>query len=66
VISEKYRGIGVGTALMQTLLEELKVLNYKKMSLSVDKATRAINLYKRLEFKVIKEQETDLLMVNDL
>jgi len=51
---------------MQTLLEELKVLNYKKMSLSVDKATRAINLYKRLEFKVIKEQETDLLMVNDL
>ena len=65
-ISENYRGIGVGTALMQALLNELKVLGYKKMSLSVDKANRAVNLYKRLEFKVIKELETDLLMVKDL
>ena len=65
-ICEKYRGIGVGTALMQALLHELKVLGYKKLSLSVDKANRAVTLYKRLEFKVIKEQETDLLMVKDL
>lgn len=65
-IREKYRGIGVGTALMQTLLQELKALGYKKISLSVDKANRAVNLYKRLEFKVLKEQETDFLMVKDL
>ncbi|MGM0653173.1 MAG: N-acetyltransferase family protein [Bacillota bacterium] len=65
-IYEKYRGMGVGTALMQALTEELKMLGYKKLSLSVDKANRAVNLYKRLEFKVIKEQETDFLMVKDL
>ena len=65
-ISEKFRGIGVGTALMQALIEELKVLGYKKLSLSVDKANRAVTLYKRLEFKVIKEQETNFLMMKDL
>ncbi len=65
-ISEKYRGMGVGTALMQALLRELRILGYKKISLSVDKANRAVTLYKRLGFKVIKEQETDFLMVKDL
>ena len=65
-IYEKYRGMGVGTALMQTLLRELRVLGYKKVSLSVDKANRAVALYKRLGFKVIKEQDTDFLMVKDL
>jgi ribosomal protein S18 acetylase RimI-like enzyme len=65
-IYEKYRGMGIGTALMRALLKELKALGYKKLSLSVDKANRAVNLYKRLKFKVIKEQETDILMVKDL
>jgi ribosomal protein S18 acetylase RimI-like enzyme len=65
-IYEKFRGMGVGTALMQALLSELWVLGYKKVSLSVDKANRAVALYKRLGFKVIKEQETDFLMVKDL
>jgi len=51
---------------MQALLSELRVLGYKKVSLSVDKANRAVALYKRLGFKVIKEQETDFLMVKDL
>ena len=51
---------------MQALLEVLKVLGYKKLSLSVDKANRAVNLYKKLEFKMIKEQETDFLMVKYL
>ncbi len=65
-IYEEYRGMGVGTALMQALIEKLKALGYKKISLSVDKANRAVTLYKRLGFKVIKEQETDFLMVKDL
>ncbi len=43
-----------------------KVLGYKKLSLSVDKANRAVTLYKRLEFKVIKKQEADFLMVKYL
>jgi ribosomal protein S18 acetylase RimI-like enzyme len=65
-IYEKYREMGVGTALMQALIEKLKALGYKNISLSVDKANRAVALYKRLGFKVIKEQETDFLMVKDL
>ncbi len=65
-IYEKYRGMGIGTTLMQALLIELRFLGYKNISLSVDRANRAVALYKRLGFKVIKEQETDLLMVKDL
>jgi ribosomal protein S18 acetylase RimI-like enzyme len=65
-ISEKYRGMGVGTVLMQALLRELKGLGYQKISLSVDKVNRAVTLYKSLGFKVIKEQETDFLMVKEL
>ena len=51
---------------MQARLSELRVLGFKKISLSVDKANRAITFYKRLGFKVIKEQETDFLMLKDL
>lgn len=65
-ISEKYRGMGVGTVLMQALLKELKGLGYQKISLSVDKVNRAVTLYKSLGFKVIKEQKTDYLMVKEL
>lgn len=61
-------GIGLGTALMQALLKELTILGYKKLSLRVDKSNRAVNLYKNLnsKYKVIKEQENDLLMVKGL
>jgi ribosomal protein S18 acetylase RimI-like enzyme len=65
-ISEDYRGAGIGTALMKALLQELNLLGYKKISLSVVKANRAATLYRRLGFKVIKEQETDFLMVKEL
>jgi ribosomal protein S18 acetylase RimI-like enzyme len=65
-IGEEHRGKGIGTALMQPLLRELRVLGYSKISLSVDKANRAVTLYKSLGFKVIKEQETDFLMVKEL
>jgi len=65
-VSEHYRGIGIGTALMQAMFNELKCRGYKKISLSVDKANRAITLYKRLGFKVIKEQDNDFLMIKDL
>jgi len=65
-VSEHCHGIGIGSALMKALLSELKCRGYKKISLSVDKANRAVTLYKKLGFKVVKEQNTDFLMIKDL
>ena len=38
-LNKKYRGQGIGTALMETMLEELKERGYKQTSLAVQKPT---------------------------
>lgn len=65
-VLEDYRGEGIGTALMHTLMAELKTRGYERLSLSVDKLNRAVGLYKKLGFRIVKEQETDFLMVKRL
>ncbi len=64
-VMERYRGNGVGTALMEQLFADLQEKGFKRLSLSVDKTNRAVNLYRKLGFKQYKEQETDLLMIKD-
>lgn len=61
-----YRGRGIGTTLMEHLFTELNAIGFKKLSLSVNKKNRAVNLYKRLGFEKVKEQETDYLMIKSL
>ncbi len=65
-VYEKHRNRGVGSALMNTLLAELKLKGYKHLSLSVDKQNRAVGLYKKLGFRVVKEQDTDYLMLKKI
>ena len=57
-----YRNKGIGTALLK---EHLKVLkkNYKRVSLSVNKENYAVDLYKKLGFDIIKENDEDYIMV---
>ncbi len=65
-VYERHRDNGIGTALMNTLLAELKLKGYEHLSLSVDKQNRAVGFYKRLGFEVFKEQDTDYLMVKKI
>jgi len=65
-VIEKFRSRGVGTALMKALIAELKLRRYGALSLSVDKQNQAVNLYKMLNFKTVKEQDTDYLMIKKL
>jgi GNAT superfamily N-acetyltransferase len=65
-IFEQYRGRGLGTDLMKALMAELKLKGFERLSLSVDKRNRAVGLYEKLGFMVVKEQETDYLMVRTL
>lgn len=60
---EEYRGKGIGTKLMQTMLNLLKEKGYKKTSLSVQKNNYAVKMYKKVGFKIIDETEEEYIMV---
>lgn len=55
-IKEGYRNRGFGNQLMVKIFEKLKASGFKKVSLSVDKRNRAVNLYRRFGFEAISEQ----------
>lgn len=60
---KKYRGLGIGTALMRNMLNLLKEKGYEKASLSVQKQNYACGLYLKTGFKIVDENEEEYLMV---
>lgn len=60
---EEYRCLGIGTALWRTMLKLLKDKEYKQVSLSVQKANYAVNMYRKVGFEVIGENEEEYIMV---
>ncbi len=65
-VAPGHQGKGVGSALLPALLTALYDGGRRRASLSVDKGNRARSLYERLGFAVVREGETDLVMVADL
>lgn len=63
---EEYRHFGLGTALMKEMLQFLKDKGYKQTSLSVQKANYAVNIYRKVGFEVVKENEEEYIMVCQL
>lgn len=62
----EFRGHGIGTYLLQTLLGEAKEQGYRGISLSVQKDNPAHHLYQRVGFEIHEERDTDYLMVTSL
>ncbi|QCD43015.1 GNAT family N-acetyltransferase [Duncaniella dubosii] len=62
----EYRGRGIGSRLLESLLNTLCENGYKKVSLSVDKTNYAVSIYRKFGFETIVEREHDYLMVNHL
>lgn len=64
----RFRGQGIGTAMMRVLLDELHEAGYARVSLSVQKENPARRLYERLGFQIIGDgfDETEWLMVKNL
>lgn len=60
---KEYRGNGTGTALMKTMLRELKEKGYGKASLSVQKANYATKMYQQVGFEIVGENEEEYIMV---
>ncbi|WP_350453711.1 GNAT family N-acetyltransferase [Slackia heliotrinireducens] len=60
-----FRGFGLGTAMMRSMLDELRAAGYARASLSVQKENPALRLYERLGFRIIGDgfDDTEWLMV---
>lgn len=61
-----YRSKGIGTMLMKKMLDYLKEKGYEQTSLSVQKANYASNLYLKLGFEVVHEDEQEYIMLRCL
>lgn len=59
----EYRGNGIGTQMMRTMLDELKNAGYRQASLAVQKANYAVRMYKNTGFRIVDENEEEYIMV---
>ena len=60
---KEYRGLGIGTAMMKQMLTELKIRDYQKTSLAVQKENYAVKMYKNVGFEIVDENEEEYIMV---
>lgn len=60
---KEYRGQGIGTALMEKMLELLRESGYKRASLAVQKKNYAVKMYKKVGFEIIDENDEEYIMV---
>lgn len=65
-VFKKYRGLGIGTALLKELLSSIKSSGYSKVSLSVQKTNYAVNMYKKAGFSILKENSEEYIMIVQL
>lgn len=62
-VFDDYQNMGIGTALMNKMLEHLKKLNYTKASLAVQKENYAVRMYQDVGFKIVDENEQEYIMI---
>ncbi len=60
---KEYRGLGIGTELMERMLQELSIRGYEKASLAVQKANYAVRMYRKVGFEIVGENEEEYLMM---
>lgn len=65
-LHKEYRGMGIGTALMEKMLASLRCEGYERMSLSVQKANYAFKMYCKVGFEIFDEKDEEYIMVNRL
>jgi ribosomal protein S18 acetylase RimI-like enzyme len=61
-LAPDFRGQGIGTQLLQTLLEAAAT-RFRAVSLSVEKSNPARRLYERFGFEIVEYDATSLLML---
>lgn len=61
-IYPQYRNKGIGTSLLKNFLTFLREKNYTQISLSVQKNNYAVNMYKKLGFKIVSQNQSEYIM----
>ena len=61
-----FRKSGIGTALLYAMLERKKTDGYSRISLSVQKANYAVEMYRKAGFYVVSENEDEYIMAVQL
>ena len=62
-IKPEFQGQGIGTKMLDAMFLKLTILNYKQVSLSVDKRNFAYDLYKKFDFKEVEINENSIKML---
>lgn len=65
-VFDKYQKMGIGTTLMNKMLEHLKELHYPKASLAVQKVNYAVRMYQKVGFEIACENEQEYIMIHRL
>ena len=63
---KEYRGQGIGTKMMRSMLDLLRSKGYKRASLAVQKANYAVKMYRRSGFQTVDENTEEYIMVCEL
>ena len=63
---KKYRGLGIGTALLNQLLSVERLAGYSRISLSVQKNNYAVKMYEKIGFTVVDEKSEEYIMAVNL
>lgn len=63
---KEYRGQGIGTDMMKEMLSLLKAHGYKRVSLSVQKTNYAVEMYRKIGFDIVRENEEKWIMICNL
>ena len=60
---QEYRGQGIGTQLLNQMLDMLRRKGYPQVSLSVQKENYALRMYQKAGFETVEERGEEVLMV---
>lgn len=63
---KEYRNKGIGHRLMEAIIENLQEKSYRQISLSVQKANYAVDMYLKLGFTITKETIDEYIMVKKI
>ena len=66
LLYKEYRRKGIGTRLMEEMLENLRDQGYKRVSLAVQKANYAVKMYQKTGFRIMNENDEEFIMVCEL
>lgn len=63
---KEYRNYGIGTDLMEQMLNKIKMQEYKQVSLSVQKMNYAVHMYLKAGFEIVDENDEEYIIFKEL